>query len=313
MVYPQADTQAVLGAMAAMDGPKLREVPAEQSRQMFRQMVQMLEKPAPAVARIDDLAVPGPHGQIPVRFYAAAACDMAGPLIVYFHGGGWVFGDLETHNSFCADLAAASGLRVLAVDYRMAPEHRFPVAHDECEAVVRWAAGSPSVLGGPVAVIGVAGDSAGGNLAAATALALRDDPSVDVRAQWLIYPVTDMAHQSASYDENAEGYLLERADMVYFRDAYAPSASDWPDWRLSPLLVDDLSRLPSAVVMTCELDPLRDEGRAYAGRLISAGVPVCFIEAQGQIHGVVTLRQAIASAEGPLSRARAAFIAQLRA
>jgi acetyl esterase len=299
------DTRAVLDQLAAMGGPKLTEVTPPESREMFRQMSAMMDLPVRDVPWTDIDA-----GGVPARLYAPAS-GLSDKLVIYFHGGGWVFGDTTSHHGFCSWIAEMAATRVLSVDYRLAPEHAFPAAHDDALAVTRWAAGSPAVLGAPVRGIGLAGDSAGGNMAAVTALALKNEAAVPLVAQWLIYPATDLLDYSASYLAHAEGYLLERETMDYFRDCYAPDKNTHGDIRLSPLRAPDVSAVVPAVVLTCGLDPLRDEGRAYAARLVTSGVPVQFHEAYGQIHGVVTLRGAIASAQAPIAAAARDFVTLL--
>ncbi len=303
---PQADTQAILDHLATLDGPKLHEASAPDSREMFRQMCAMLDLPAADISWRDINAC-----GVPSRLYSPDGSHARGEIIIYLHGGGWVFGDRESHHSYCSSLASQSGLRLLSVDYRLAPEHVFPAAHDDVFDVIRWAATSPAELTGTVSALGVAGDSAGGNLAAAAAIAFRSDKTIPLKAQWLIYPVTNLAEQSDSYALHAEGYLLERITMEYFRDTYAPDVSLRRDYRLSPLHAVDVSNAAPAIILTCGLDPLRDEGRAYAAKLVQAGVPVAFHEACGQIHGVVTLRGGIASSQPVLAKAAGDFIALL--
>lgn len=292
------DTQQILDIFNSTPGPKLYELAPAEARAMYLEMGRQLDLPPETLDAVRDLTVPVNNDTLRARLYQPKA-ECTGPLVVYFHGGGWVIGDLESHHSFCTALARQLGLRVLAVDYRLAPEHPFPAAHDDCLAAVRWATTSPPELGTAVPAIALAGDSAGGNLAIATGLAMSD--GTRALAQLLLYPATDLAEQSGSYTSCGEGYLLDRPLMEWFCDSYAPAKECRTDTRLSPLRLEDVSASPPTVLLTCGLDPLRDEGRAYAAKLANAGVEVHFSEAEGQIHGVATLRGGIASAAAPLN------------
>jgi acetyl esterase len=292
---PQPDTQAILTHLASLDGPKLSDVSAPESRDMFRKMCAMLDLPEQDVL-YENIMVAG----VPCRLYRPDFGEKRGELVVYFHGGGWVFGDVETHHSFCSALAVVSGLRLLSVDYRLAPEFPFPAAHDDSFAVIADIQARGRVAGDKVTAIGVAGDSAGGNISAAAAQHFHHAADVPLKAQWLIYPATDMTSKSQSYRLHAAGYLLEDETMEYFKKAYLPDAAQYNDKRMSPLLAEDVSAVAPAAIFTCGLDPLRDEGRAYAAKLAQSGVNVHFREAYGQIHGIVTLRGGIASAVPPL-------------
>jgi acetyl esterase len=250
------------------------------------------------------LTIPGPGGDIPATLFDPRASRQPGPAIAFFHGGGFVIGNVETHASFCAEVARVMNMPVISVDYRLAPEAPWPAAPDDCEAAARWIATSPAELGRAVTSLIVCGDSAGGNLAIVTAVALRDDPAqVPVIAQLPFYPATDVTQEYPSYSEFAEGYLLTRPGMEWFNAAYAAEAEHI---RASPLK-GDLSGLPPAVVVTSSLDPIRDQGRAYAAALAKAGVPVVFREAKGNIHGFITLRQAIPSSVSDVAGALAAL------
>jgi acetyl esterase len=285
-IHPQAD--AFLTQLKAIGGPKIREIGAVAGRQMYAAMKGMFERPAPDMAQRTDMDTAG----VPVRLYVPHGAATTTPVLVYFHGGGWVIGDLESHDSLCAALADELKIPVVATDYRLAPEHPFPAAFDDCEAVARWVAESPGALGLTVTGLVLAGDSAGGNLAAAVAQALAPRPAaVPVKAQFLIYPGVDMTATGGSLDEFATGYLLERADMDWFQDAYVPKDQQ-SDVRASPLL-GTLAGQPPAVIVTCGLDPLRDQGRAYAARLIEAGVRVSYHEAAGHVHGAFSMRGVI--------------------
>ncbi|HEX8446050.1 MAG TPA: alpha/beta hydrolase, partial [Sphingomonas sp.] len=217
--------------------------------------------------------------------------------VVFFHGGGFVIGDLDTHASFCAEMSRTLGLPVVSVDYRLAPEHPWPAAPDDCEAAARWVASGAAELGLGVSSLVLAGDSAGGSLCIVTAIALRDTPAaVPVIAQWPIYPLVDNLTRFPSFDRFSEGHFLTRAGMHWFHESYAP---DPHHWRSSPVLAPQAG-LPPTLVLTAALDPLLDQGRAYAAATIAAGVPTIYREAVGNIHGFLNLRRAIPSSDGDL-------------
>lgn len=295
MVFVREDVKQLLDMMAAAGGPQMQDVDVETARAMYGQMGMIAERPAPADVRQTDFSIPGPDGDIRARSYQPEnACD-DGTAIVFYHGGGWVIGDLETHNSLAAEIAKLTGFNTIAIDYRLAPETPWPGAVDDALAAARWVAGSPASLGFPVSRLIFAGDSAGGNLSAIAARALRKE--TPVAAQWLIYPGVDMTNAEGSMMEFAEGYLLTAAGMAWFGMHYA---ADINHPHASPILSDDWADLPPALVFTCGLDPLRDQGRAYAGKLIAAGNRVIFREAAGQVHGSAQLRGALASAQTDL-------------
>jgi acetyl esterase len=265
---------------------------------MMRAMGQITERPRGELAEVKELTIAGPHGhQIPARLYRASLSNAPAPLLIYYHGGGWVIGDLETHDPLCAEIARVLGMTVLSVDYRLAPEHRFPAATEDCLAVTEWAAKSPAEIGHKVTGIVPAGDSAGGNLAAVVAQQLHGRLACPILAQWLIYPGVDMTALDGSMDEFAEGYLLTKGAMLWFMEHYAPEPLHA---YASPLHQDAFHGQPPAMVFVCGLDPLRDQGRAYAAKLISHGVRTIFREADGQIHGCLNLRQALPSAQADL-------------
>jgi acetyl esterase len=268
-------------------------------------------RPPLPTAQVEPLTIPGPAGAIPARLYVGAGgpatptadarpSSPAGaegadppppprPLLVYFHGGGWTVGGLDTHDGPCRFLAAHSGAAVLSVDYRLAPEHPFPAAAEDALAAFRWAAGSAGELGADPARIAVIGDSAGGNLAAAVSLLARDLDGPRPAMQALIYPVTDAVGGQRSRDLFARGFLLTKADMDWFEHHYLPDASMAADPRVSVLRAENLVGLPPAYVTTAGFDPLRDEGEAYAERLRAAGVQVALRRHPGLIHGFANL------------------------
>lgn len=290
--FVRADVQAFLDFLNAQQGPKMHEMSPADARMMFRMMRPVADEEPRALATVRDLACPGPAGDIPLRLYDARETREAGPVMVFFHGGGFVIGDIDTHEPFCTRMAEMLDVPVISVDYRLAPEHPWPAAPEDCEAVARWVAGSPDTLGRGVTALYLSGDSAGGNLSIVTAMALRDDPAaVPVAAQLAIYPAADMANEHSSFNDFAEGYLLTRDGMEWFGQAYSP---DPAHHHTSPALHSQAG-IPPTVVVTASLDPIRDQGRAYAARLAQDGVTHIFREAAGSIHGFVQLRQAIPS------------------
>jgi acetyl esterase len=308
--FVAADTAELLRNLAALGGPKLREMPLPEARAAALAMSQQLDLPCGEECVVTDLNTPGSPA-VAVRLYAPRA-STSGPVIVYSHGGGWMLGDLSFCDSLCRYLSARSRYRVLSVDYRRAPEHPFPAAHDDVAAVSQWLATSPRALGAPVTGIALAGDSAGGGLAAAVALGRREGRNDPLLAVLMLYPVTDASRTSPSYQRFSEGFLLEAADMNYFVHNYVPTAELRSDWRVSPLLAPDLASMPPVTLLTCSLDVLSDEGRAFAVRLVEAGVQTTYLEARGQIHGIATMRGALASARSTIDAAIDSFIAQIQ-
>ena len=288
MLHPQA--RALLDLMEARGVPPIHTLSPADARATYRDRRNVTQPPPAEVAEVRELIADGPHGAIPLRCYRPlGADDEALPVLVYFHGGGWVIGDLDTHDSLCRALANASGCAVVAVDYRMGPEHRFPAAVDDALAATRWVHTHAAELRLDPARLAVGGDSAGGNLAAVVAIAARDAGDLPVAFQLLIYPATDMRRVHPSHTANGDGYLLTRDTMAYFHDHYIDDPKHDIDWRASPLLHADLAGLPPALVVTAGYDPLRDEGLAYAGALTAAGnraSQVCF---ERQIHGFITM------------------------
>jgi acetyl esterase len=226
-----------------------------------------------------------------VRLYRpkGAGSTTALPVLVYYHGGGWVIGDLETHDVLCRQITAAAGIAVVAVDYRLAPEHKFPAAIDDAWAATRWVVKQAARLGIDPSRLAVGGDSAGGNLAAVVALMARDAGDPAIQLQMLNYPVTDLAAEAPSYAEFADGFMLTRDSMRWFVDHYLESKSEASDWRASPLRAPSLAGVAPALVVTAGFDPLRDEGDAYARKLRAAGVRVDHICYGGMVHGFLPM------------------------
>src|SRR3954468_18130085 len=301
MRFIRPDAQMSLDRVKAAAGPTVSQLGPEGSRQMYKAMMAAVEPPRGPLARVAELQIPSPQGHsLAGRLYAAHEAHEPAPVLVFFHGGGWVIGDLDTHDALCTEIARQLRITAVSVDYRLAPEHPFPTAVEDCLAAARWVASSPNEVGHAVTGLVLAGDSAGGNLAAVCAQELTDKLSVPALAQWLIYPSVDFLSQTPSLTEFAEGFLLTREDMDFFHGCYLPNPADRGDVRASPLHASSLAGQPPALVFTCGLDPLQDQGRAYAAKLIEHGVSTRFREAAGQIHGCLTLRQAIPSAQRDL-------------
>ena len=295
-----AQAQVLLDQLAAAGGAPLSETDPETARTMFAAMAALAGTPE-EVATIENRTIPGPDGNdIPIRIYTPTSGTAPRPGIVFFHGGGWVIGDLESHDAPCRAMANATGAVVISVDYRLAPESRAPAAAEDSYAATKWVANNAGVLGVDPGRLAIAGDSAGGNLTAVTALLARDRGGPPLRFQLLIYPVTDCTLSSGSMEENAEGYLLTADSMRWFVDHYLGTTIDPKDPIVSPLHADDLSGLPPAHVVTAEFDPLRDEGEAYAARLKDAGVPVTVKRYDGQIHGFFSMGMVIDAARDAL-------------
>jgi acetyl esterase/lipase len=281
--------QGLLEAMAAQGMPPFAQMTVPQAREIAHAFID-LEGDTEDVAETRTETVPVPGAAISVRIYRPDAPGPL-PLIVYFHGGGWVIGNCEIADKPCRALANAARAVVASVEYRLAPEHPFPTATEDCYAATRWLAERAEELGADARDLTVCGDSAGGNLAAVVALMARDRGDVAITRQVLLYPVTSPAEGSpfASYIENADGYLLTAADMHWFWNHYLRSPEDGKNPYAAPLAADDLGGLPPAYVAVCEYDPLRDEGVAYAERLEQAGVPVTLSRIDGAVHGMFWL------------------------
>jgi acetyl esterase len=259
--------------------PPYYEVPAHIARRIYRDTRSAVAPKAPEVAEARLLLAPGP---VALRAYRPAGSkpEAALPALVYFHGGGWVIGDLDTHDVLCRQLANGARCAVYSVDYRLAPEHPFPAAVEDCIAAVKYVAGRHRQ-------VAVGGDSAGGNLATVVALDARDRGGPKIDFQLLIYPGTDQRAGHASVTRNGEGYLLTKRAMEYFRAHYLPNPKDYVDWRASPLLAKSLAELPPAYVITAGYDPLLDEGREYAERMAKEGVEVAYREYSDMVHGFI--------------------------
>ncbi len=282
-LHPQV--QGLLTQMGSSGLKKIQDMTPEESRQTFSAVFATLPPSQQKIASAVDRSVPSPSGPVKTRVYTPEGTGPF-PVMAYFHGGGWVFGDLDTHEGVCRELCGAVGMVVVSVDYRLSPEHKYPDAADDCVAVTQWLAANARAINGDASRLAVGGDSAGGNLAAVVAQRLRDEKGPTLAAQLLIYPVARVdGEMTKSMVENAEGYFLETASMKYFINHYLKSPADAKQPGASPLLAKDLSGLPPALVITCEFDPLRDEGEDYGNKLKAAGVPTTISRYDGTIHG----------------------------
>lgn len=292
------DPQAaeILKRIEASDGPGLGEGSPEQGREIFASTTSLLGLPAPEVDKISEVLIPGPNGDIRSKIIipkSAEADSGALPILIYYHGGGWVIGSPETHIGETCFYASEANCIVVVPDYRLAPEHPFPAAPQDCYAVLEWVAANAHDIGGDASKIALAGDSAGGNLAAVVAQMARDKNGPRLALQLLIYPATRMGATTRSYQDFNDGYFLTGQAMDWFFGHYLKQPGQWDDPMASPLLANNLSGLAPAYIMTAGFDPLRDEGKAYADRLREAGVPVDYVCYDGQIHGFVSMAGAL--------------------
>ena len=293
MLHPQA--RALMKLMEERGVPPTHTLSPTDARAFYRQRRTFTQPDPPEVGAVRDLEARGPAGPIPLRSYrpAGSSADAVLPVLVYYHGGGWVIGDLDTHDVLCRQLCNQSGCAVIAVDYRMGPENRFPAAVDDAVAATRWVRAQAASLKVDASRLAVGGDSAGGNLAAVVALTAREAGDLPIAFQLLIYPATDQRRGWPSHTTNGQGYVLTKDTMDYFHDHYIPDKAQDLDWRASPLLHPDLSRLPPAFVLTAGYDPLRDEGLQYAHALTVAGTRAALVNFERQIHGFITMGRVI--------------------
>ncbi|UYN94180.1 MAG: alpha/beta hydrolase [Enhydrobacter sp.] len=291
MLDEEARTLLDLMEKAVQAGrPRLYTLPYREGRIAVDKMSEDSEAEPPQVAETIDGALPGPAGPIAFRRYRPlGALDAPLPTLVYYHGGGWVIGNIETHDSTCRRIANRSRCQVVSIDYRLAPEHPFPAPIEDSLAAFRHIRDNALAFGADGSRLAVGGDSAGGNISAVVCQACRDSGERGPAFQMLIYPATDARRQTASHRDFATGYFLEAPLIDWFWKAYVPAASDLADLRLSPLLATDFRGLPPAFVLTAGFDPLRDEGRAYADRLIDSGVKTTYVNYPGTIHGFFSL------------------------
>jgi acetyl esterase len=284
------ESQRILDLTAAANRPAWNTLSPEAARAQYLSLRPGSQGPRPDGAGVTDRTIPGPAGPLAVRIYRpkTAAADAELPCLVYAHGGGWVFGNLDSHDVLCAQFAIEAGIVVFAIDYRLAPETRFPGAFDDVVAGLKWVAANGASIGVDAARLAVGGDSAGGNLAAAVSIWARDNNGPKLRLQLLAYPVTDGVARSDSYRKFHDGYGLNGPVMEWFFDHYLPAKDQRGDWRLSPLRASNLGGLAPALVITAGYDPLRDEGRAYAWRLQQEGTLADLVEFGGMLHGFLS-------------------------
>jgi acetyl esterase len=303
--YIRPDIKAFIDMMAQVKGPKMAEMTLAEARESYVKLHGIADRPARALPVIRDLACPGPNGDISLRLYdAREARDEATPVVVFYHGGGFVIGDLDTHHALCTEIAALIDLPLVAVHYARAPEAPFPAAILDCEAATRWVASSPAALGRTASGIITIGDSAGGNATVVVGQLLAAAPAeVPVVLQVPIFPLVEDANGSASMAQFSEGYVLTGETMAFFDAAYA---ADRSDPRGFPILGRH-DNAPPTIVVTASLDPIRDSGRAYARALVDAGRDCVFLEMRGVTHSFVNLRQMVPSTQKDLERIIAAM------
>lgn len=298
------ETQGVLDALAAEPGPHLADMPAADARAVYHVLGQLFDASPEEGVRSEDLAPAQTGLAAPLRAYFPGAA-VAGPVVLYMHGGGFVIGDLDTHHAICTLVARLSGLRVVAVDYRLAPEHPYPAAHEDCLAAAAFVASGPALLEAPVTGLAVAGDSAGGALAWHLGARLGGE---GVLAQLLVYPWLDaIPDDTGAWRDFAEGFLLDRRLMERFVADTLPAGTDLAGPDLSPVRHPLPTDLPPAVILAAGLDPLRDQGRAMAAAMAGAGHEVHFLEARGLIHGIATMRRAFPTGDMVMRRAITIF------
>jgi acetyl esterase len=286
------DAAAVYKAFQEAGRPPYESVSPAEARELYLKGRFVTNPEPPELASVKEIAIPGPGGAIPARVYTPKTLrrnDGMAPCLVFFHGGGWVIGDLDSHDVVCRKLADEGELIVVSVDYRLAPEHKFPAAVDDAIAATRWIAEHAKQHGIDPSRLMVGGDSAGGNLAAVVAIAARDGNGPAIAGQLLIYPATDFTMAHPSHSEPETSILLTHSVILWFRDHYLNGAADVHDWRASPARARTLIGLPPAYVLTAGADPLRDEGDEYAHRLTEAGVAVTYRHFPGQFHGFFTM------------------------
>jgi acetyl esterase len=309
----EPDIQLLLVLMERQGRPPIETLPPPLAREVVRRQSDLYAGREIPVGEVRDIEVEGAEGPIRARHYAPAEAGGPHPLIVYYHGGGFVICDLETHDAPCRVLCRHAGAHVLSIDYRLAPEHAFPAPVDDCQAALRWASQHAEELGADPARIAVAGDSAGGNLATVMCHLARSGENPMPTFQLLIYPVTDFANNAESRATFGEGFFLTQAEMDWLNEHYVLSCgADANDPRLSPLLIEDLSGMPPAYVITAGFDPLRDEGEAYVERLRDAGNRVVLRRFPGLIHGFINMTAASRSSRDALIEVAGAARAMLR-
>lgn len=285
--------RALLDELESLGSPDLDQVTPLEARELSNAGMVLYGGPGAQNVGTADIAIPGPAGEIRARVYTPPGGDSTRPIVVFFHGGGFVIGNIDTHDAVCRDLAVDSAALLVSIDYRLAPEHPFPAAVDDCFAALEWVHAHAGELGGDADRVAVAGDSAGGTLAAVVAMLSRDRQGPPVQFQLLVYPGVGVTEEQPSVRENGEGYLLTRRDIEWFMAHYLGPQGDSHDPRFDPIYAKDLSGVAPAHVITCEFDPLRDGGRAYAQRLRESGVVVTEKCYDGLIHGAFSMQAVV--------------------
>src|ERR1700730_11689160 len=298
-VVLDADAAFVYKAFQEAGRPAYETLTAPEAREFYSQARFVSNPEPPELDKVEPLSIPAPHGAIPARIYTPKTLRQTGglaPCLVFFHGGGWVIGDLETHDVVCRKLAHEGELIVISVDYRLAPEHKFPAAVHDVITSTKWISDNAGKLGGDASRLMVVGDSAGGNLAAVVALHARDHGGPAIASQVLVYPATELSRRHASHREPETSILLTHSGIGWFANHYMGDA-DRSDWRASPARAKTFAGLPPAYVLTAGADPLRDEGDEYAARLKAAGIPVAYKHFPGQFHGFFTMGKLLKQAD----------------
>ena len=300
--------KTLLDQMAAQPTPPIHEMEPEMARAAMGAMMDLVGPKDVPIGRIENMRIPGEAGEIALRLYTpVAAGSQSLPALVFFHGGGFVIGDLDTHDGICRILANEACVKVIAVHYRLAPEHKFPAAVNDAIAAVNWVEANAAALGVDANRLAVGGDSAGGNLAAVVAQAAKKNSAPHLAYQLLMFPVTQIGEETASLRNCAEGYFLERAGLEWFYSHYLPADADRSDPRISPLKAEDVGGLPPAYVMLAGFDPLHDEGRAYAEKLTAAGVPVTLANYPDMVHDFIFMHAVLPQAQQALGDAAASL------
>ena len=292
--------QEYLHGLSEQGLPPLYRLSLAEARETYRDL-SVPDEPPESVGSVTDRTISGPNGDIPIRLYRPTT-DGPRPALAFFHGGGWMLGGIDTHDALCRALTNATDCVVVAVDYRLAPEHRFPDGLEDCYAATQWLAENAEEIGAMPSALAVAGDSAGATLALGVSLLARDRGGPSIGYQMLAYPPAEFGFETDSYEENAQGYFLTRKDMERFWNGYIRSELDGTHPYAAPLQAEQLDGLAPTFLLTCGFDPLRDDGRALADRLDAAGVPTRHVQYDDMIHGFLTML-----ADPELDRARAAI------
>ena len=305
--------KAFLDQMALQPTPKLWQMPPALARETMIAMTQLIGPKDVPIGKVLNRTIPAPHGEIPIRAYTPVAGGAEPmPTMVYFHGGGWVIGNLDTHDGVCRILANESCCRVVAVDYRLSPEHKFPAAVEDAFAAVKWIEANASDMGVDANRLAVGGDSAGGALAAVVAQMAKEKGGPKLSFQMLLFPVTQIGEETTSLRDFAEGFFLETATLNWFYDHYLGDGADKSDPRISPLRAKDVSGLPPAYVMVAGFDPLHDEGVAYAEKMRDAGVDVTLDDYPDLVHDFILMQAVVPQAQEALVTAAKALASALK-